>query len=158
MKTLFFLSTLLLLLIFQSCGNDEEENQAPDFTGSWVMTSIRDDCPDQSKNKKVDAEQNGYCQNAGNGGQECIMLHLEINANGTIALESQITLIVGSVVTPQPATTSSGSYSTSENTVIASFTNGDVIAFKGNNNNTTLDWTITKTPTGCDRKWEFERE
>lgn len=142
-----------------SCGgNDDNENTNSDFVGSWVMTSIRDDCPDASNNVKVNAGQNGYCQNAGNGGEECIMLQLEINQDGSIVLESQITLIAGSIVTPQSPTFSNGSYSTSENTIIATFSNGDVIAFKGNSSKTMLDWTISTTPAGCERKWGFVRQ
>ena len=142
-----------------SCGGDDDiEDINSDFIGSWVMTSIRDDCPDASNNVKVNAGQNGYYQNASNGGKECIMLQLDINQDGSIVLESQITLIAGSIVTPQSPTFSNGSYSTSENTIIATFSNGDIIAFMGNSSKTMLDWTISTSPSGCYRKWGFVRQ
>lgn len=156
MKNLFaYVSLLCTMSFFISCGSDDPE--VLEFSGPWIMTSIRDDCSNSADNVKIDAGQYGFCQDAGNGGEECLAINFDLNNDGSFVFETQRTLLGGSIVLPETPLTEQGTYSVSGSNIILTYNDGEVLTFNGNEQATTLDWAFAKSPSGCDRKWGFVR-
>ena len=143
---------LLLTVMTIGCGED-----APDYSGTYSVFSIRDECPDPADNVTVQAGADGICLGQSNN-IECITFTLVLEMDNRFTFTSQRSIGAFGSLIPQAPKVQSGTYAIVDQTITMSPTGDTPFSIVADDSGLNLDWNITTTQQGCDRLYRLRRE
>ncbi len=155
MKIYKFLFVFVLLTFLFSCSSEEEE-PVVDYSGTYILSSARDECPDPANDGTTDAGDDGICVTFPDEVQ-CYEMRLTLNPDFTFSFLQITRTIRGSIELSEPYN-ESGTYTVIGDRLITDDPNTITTPYDIVNNGQALDWIATITDLNCERIFRFTKQ
>lgn len=143
---------LSLVALLWAC---KKEEQAPDFTGSYLAISLRSECTNAAANKNYSASAANEICLPSTGGQTCLTLTLILKEDKSYTL-SAVTKTITNGVTNTKSSTDVGTYTVSGNTFTMCTPSNSCFTITQTADKNEYDW-LSGTSNGCNSIYTFKK-
>ena len=146
------------LLVCSACKKEEDEVKLPDFSGVWTAISLRDECPDASKNVTISSSANGICLAGTGGGQDCIRVIITLNKDKSFSWNTKsIKVSAAGVAATTSDKTDTGTFTATAESFTTCTPSGSCTTFQIAGSETAVDWLVTTTSAGGKRYYRLTK-